>query len=109
MPNASKYLLHLIISPLKLLTQNHKDHQSNPATALNLDPYIKAEASLKPQCFYIANNRMTDTITPPTLGGSHTTASSYDVRFTEKMNMKKTMLLMSDVFFMTKTDKQCKT
>ena len=45
-------------------------------------------------------------VPPPTSGGSRTTTSSYDVRITDKMNMKNNLFPSYDVCFMTTMDNQ---
>ena len=51
MHHLRKYLLYEIFDPLKILTGHLKDHQYHTYTSLNINPYLKAEANLKPQCF----------------------------------------------------------
>ena len=108
-PHPIKYRLHAMTAPLNILARHLKDHQYHPATALNLNPDLKSEADLKPHRFQTSNNCMTDAVPPPTSGGSRTTTSSSYVRFTDKMNMNKTMFPISDFCFTTNTTNQDKT
>ena len=101
--------MHAITDLLKILARHLHDHQAYPATPLNLNSYLKAEADLKHHRSQTVNNHMTDTVPPLTLGASCTTTFSSGVCITDKMNMNKTMFPPSDFYFMTKKGKQYKT
>ena len=51
MPHPIKYLLRSITALLNILTRNLQDHQYHPSTALDINPYLKSEAELKPHHF----------------------------------------------------------
>ena len=70
-----------------MLTVHLQDHQTHSSTALNLNLYIKAEVTIKTNCFQKANNNMVGAISPPTPGGSRTTTSSYGVYIIDTLNM----------------------
>ena len=77
--HSKKSLLLAINVPLKILTVHLQNHQTQSSTSLNLNPDIKAEATIKTHRFQKYKNHMTDIVPPPTPGGSHTTAYSHDV------------------------------
>ena len=52
-PHPRKYLLLAIDAPLKILIGNLQDHHYHPFTSLNLNPYLKAEATLKPPVYIL--------------------------------------------------------
>ena len=56
-----KYLL-AIAATLKTLSAHLQYHQTHYSTALNLNPDIKSEATLKTLRFQKSNNHMDDTI-----------------------------------------------
>ena len=62
----------------------------------------KFDATLEPHCLHTANNHMTDTVPPPTLGGSRTTTFSSDIYITENMNMQPAVFSPYYVCFVTK-------
>ena len=101
MPHLKTHLLCVIFYPLNILTGHLKDHQHHTYTSLNINPYLKAEANLKPHRFQTTNNNMTDTVTPTTPGGSHTTPSSSDVFITDMMKMHLSKFTPFDVYFTT--------
>ena len=103
-----KYLMLLIDTPLKILTGHLQEHSPHTSTTLNLNKYLKSEATLKPYRFQISKNHMTDTVPPPNLGGSHNTTSYSGFHSIDKMNMHMNMFTPSAVCFMIKTSKQYK-
>ena len=86
-PHPNKSLLLAINILLKILTSHLRDHHPHYSTALNLDPYLKYEATIKNHKFQKAKNHIYDVAPPPTPSGYHNITSSYDVRITDKMNM----------------------
>ena len=98
----------MINVPLKISTFHLQDNQTRSSTALNLNPYLKAEAAIKNHRFQKSKNHLADVLPPPTPGNSCITISSSDVRISEKLNMNLTNLPPTAVFFPTKTPNQDK-
>ena len=93
---------------LKILTVHLQDHNTHSSTALDLNPALKYDATIKTHHYQKANNHLADTISPPTLGGSRTTTSSSDVCITDNMSMHTKNYPPTAVSFTTQTPKQDK-
>ena len=86
MPNPNKNLLLVISAPLNILPGHLQYHQTHSSTALNLNSYLKYEATIKTHRLQKSKNHMVIAVPPPNPSGSCTTTSSSDVRITYKMN-----------------------
>ena len=69
--------------------------------ALDINPALKAEATIKNHRLQKANNHMAEVVLPITLGGSCAMESSSDARIIDKMNMHSTNLSPTAVSFPT--------
>ena len=76
--------------------------------ALNLNPSLKYEASIKTHCLQKAKNHMNYIVSPTTPGGSCNTISSSDVCIAYKITMNPTNFSPAAVSFPTKIAKQDK-
>ena len=86
MPHPNKAFLLVINVPLKILTGHLQDHQTHYPTALNIKPYLKAEATIKSHSLQKAKNHLADVLHPPNPGDYCTTKYSSDVHITDNMN-----------------------
>ena len=59
-----KNLLLAIDDPLNILTGHLQDHQTYSSTALNINPYLKPESTIKTHHFHKANNHMDEYVPP---------------------------------------------
>ena len=73
-PHPKKALLIEIDIPLNILTGYLQDHPTHSSTVLNLNPYLKYEATIKTHRLQNSKNHMADFVPPPTPGGYRTTA-----------------------------------
>ena len=84
MPSPRKLCLSAIITPLKTITNHLQSHKSHPNTAMNLNPCLNAEASLKPCRFQKAKNYTTTTsYTDPALITSIPASKSTPATFSD--------------------------
>ena len=74
-----KNLLLVISAPLNILPGHLQYHQTHSSTALNLNSYLKYEATIKTHRLQKSKNHMVIDVPPPNPSGSCTTISSSDV------------------------------
>ena len=60
MPHPKKFLLLVINIPINILTFHLQDHQHHYYTAVNINPSIKAKATIKTHRFHKVKNHMVD-------------------------------------------------
>ena len=104
----NKAVLLTIGVPLKILTGHLQDHHTHYSISLNINPYLKYEATIKTNRLQQVNNHLDDVVPPPTPGGYLTTTSYSDVCITDKINMHLTNYPPTAVYFPTQTVKQDK-
>ena len=101
--HSNKHLLLLVYTPINIISRHLQDHQTHSSTSLNLNPDLKAEATLKTHRFKKAKNHMNGAVTPQNPGGYHTTKYSSDVRITYKMNMQPAIFPPTPICLMVKS------
>ena len=63
MPLPNKTLLLVINVPTKILIGHYQENQTHSSTYLNLNPALKAEATIETPCLQKAKNHMAEDLT----------------------------------------------